>query len=43
MRRPTLFLLAVTLLACRAEAPPVGFPAGTWVDLSHDFSSETIY
>ena len=24
-------------------SPPAGLPAGTWIDLSHDFSSETIY
>ncbi|MBA2458137.1 MAG: cyclase family protein [Gemmatimonadales bacterium] len=43
MRRPSLFLFALTLLGCRAESPVGGFPAGTWIDLSHDFSSETIY
>lgn len=31
------------MLACRTEPAPQGFPAGTWIDLSHDFSSETIY
>jgi len=43
MRRPPLFLLALTVLGCRTESPVGGFPAGTWIDLSHDFSSETIY
>ncbi|MBA2459339.1 MAG: cyclase family protein, partial [Gemmatimonadales bacterium] len=43
MRRPPLFLLVLTLLGCHEESPVGGFPAGTWIDLSHDFSSETIY
>ncbi len=43
MRRLTPPLLAIALAACRAESEPQGFPAGTWIDLSHDFSSETVY
>ncbi len=42
MRRP-LFLLLGFLLACRAESRPDLLQTGKWVDLSHDFSSETIY
>jgi kynurenine formamidase len=44
---PLALLLA---LACRSQerlsrpaAPPDRLSAGTWIDLSHDFSSETIY
>jgi kynurenine formamidase len=48
---PRLAPLALVLaLACRTEARPPHAPAaadapgsGTWVDLTHDFSSETIY
>jgi kynurenine formamidase len=43
MRRLLPTLLVVALLACRREVQPADFPAGTWVDLSHDFSAETIY
>jgi kynurenine formamidase len=42
MPRLTLLLIPA-VLACRDASPPSGLPAGTWVDLSHDFSSETIY
>jgi len=40
--RAKLYLLfgAIILLGCGKPAP---FPAGRWIDLSHDFSSETIY
>lgn len=45
-----LLPLALLALACRPqerasrpEAPPDLLSTGTWVDLSHDFSSETIY
>ncbi|MGH7526864.1 MAG: cyclase family protein [Gemmatimonadales bacterium] len=37
------FLLGATLLACRQEAHPDLLASGSWIDLSHDFSSETIY
>lgn len=43
MRRLLPLLSAAALLACRGETRSPDFPAGTWVDLSHDFSSETIY
>ena len=42
MRHLTL-ILPLAILACRNASPPGGLPAGTWIDLSHDFSSETIY
>jgi kynurenine formamidase len=31
------------LLACRAEPRPDPLADGTWIDLSHDFSAETVY
>ena len=32
------------LAACAAQQKPqAGFPAGQWIDLSHDFSSDTVY
>ncbi len=37
------FLLGAALLACRQEARPDPLASGNWIDLSHDFSSETIY
>jgi kynurenine formamidase len=47
---PALLLVLLLVLACRAQDRPPREPAapdlltsGTWVDLSHDFSSETIY
>jgi kynurenine formamidase len=41
---PRRFLaLVLALLACSAPSSRPGLPAGIWVDLSHDFSSETIY
>jgi kynurenine formamidase len=47
---PALLLVLLLVLACRAQDRPPRAPAapdlltsGTWVDLSHDFSSETIY
>lgn len=43
MRRLLPLLSATALLACRGETRSSDFPTGTWVDLSHDFSSETIY
>ena len=43
MRRLLPLLSSAALLACREEARSPAIPTGTWVDLSHDFSSETIY
>jgi kynurenine formamidase len=40
---PRLIPLLLALLACSAPPSRPGLPAGTWIDLSHDFSSETIY
>jgi kynurenine formamidase len=37
-----VFVLAWVLAACSAR-PQAGFPAGQWIDLSHDFSSDTVY
>ncbi|MGH7527826.1 MAG: cyclase family protein [Gemmatimonadales bacterium] len=36
-------LLGAVLLACGQEVRSDRFVSGSWVDLSHDFSSETIY
>lgn len=36
-----IFLLVILLAACRQ--PSGNFPSGQWIDLSHDFSDETIY
>lgn len=36
-------LLFASLLSACAKQPPIGFPAGKWVDLTYDFSSDTIY
>ncbi len=38
----TLLFVAVILTACTKEAEN-SFPAGRWIDLTYDFSSETIY
>ncbi len=35
--------LSALLLACRAEPAADLLEGGTWIDLSHDFSAETIY
>jgi kynurenine formamidase len=47
---PRLAPALLLVLACqaqdrstRSEAPPDPFRSGTWVDLSHDFSEETVY
>jgi len=37
------FALPALLAACRAEPRPDLLASGTWIDLSHDFSAETIY
>jgi len=41
------FVMLLTALACRPQERPARPPdllsSGTWVDLSHEFSSETIY
>ena len=36
-------LIAAGLLACRAEPRDDLLADGTWIDLSHDFSAETVY
>lgn len=44
--RPFLIVAFALLLAsCAAQQqkPAAGFPAGKWVDLSYDFSSDTVY
>jgi kynurenine formamidase len=38
-----LVLGIVLVLAASAKLHSDGFPAGKWIDLSHDFSDETIY
>jgi kynurenine formamidase len=43
MRHLTLLLATLAALACRNEAPADRLASGTWIDLTHDFSSETIY
>lgn len=43
--RLVLFVVLASFLTinCAQPQPQAGFPAGQWIDLSHDFSSETIY
>ena len=42
MRRTCLALLfSIFLVACQQQ--PERFPSGQWIDLSHDFSDETVY
>ncbi len=41
--RTTLAALTATTLACGRTAPPDLLSSGHWIDLTHDFSSETIY
>jgi kynurenine formamidase len=36
-------VLASLITGCASAPPPAGFPTGKWVDLSHDFSDQTIY
>jgi kynurenine formamidase len=43
IRSFTIFVFACLLAACSAQRPQAGFPAGQWIDLSYDFSSDTIY
>jgi len=43
-----LILVCLVLAGCAPQQPQqskqqAGFPAGQWIDLSHDFSDETIY
>jgi kynurenine formamidase len=38
-----IFVFALLLAACTAQQKTTGFPAGQWIDLSHDFSSDTVY
>ena len=42
MRLPAIAVAAL-LVACRPQPRPDLLTAGTWIDLSHDFSAETIY
>lgn len=41
MKRLILILLSVLAVSCSQQVG--GFPGGQWIDLSHDFSDETIY
>jgi kynurenine formamidase len=41
IRHVLLFAAACTLISC--TAPQSGLPGGTWLDLSYDLSSETVY
>ena len=43
MRRYLPFIVAAATLACAPESRPDLLRSGTWIDLSYDFSSETIY
>lgn len=43
MRRPLTMLIAPALLGCSQPNLATLLEGATWVDLSHDFSSETIY
>ena len=44
MKRPAaLILFLVFLSGCVQQQAANEFPAGQWIDLSHDFSDETIY
>src|SRR5258705_9288239 len=42
MKRVVLVSICVFLSACAQQASNE-FPKGQWIDLSHDFSDETIY
>lgn len=44
-RNPVLLVVLVVLVAagCQREARPDLLTSGTWIDLSYDFSAETIY
>ncbi|MFN6962479.1 MAG: cyclase family protein [Pyrinomonadaceae bacterium] len=43
IRRLLLFALSVFTLACSAAPSDDPFAGGRWIDLTHDFSDETIY
>jgi kynurenine formamidase len=43
IRSFAIFVFACFFAACSAQQKPPGFPAGRWIDLSHDFSSDTVY
>lgn len=43
MRRSALFVVFASLLLFACDRQPGTFPQGRWIDLSHDFSDETIY
>jgi kynurenine formamidase len=43
MARPVAVLMLAGALACSSSADHDVLGAGTWIDLSHDFSAQTIY
>jgi len=43
MRAKLILILIVAVLAAACTAPSSDFSKGQWIDLSHDFSDETIY
>lgn len=43
MKRRVLFVLSLLLFAAGCARQTGEFPHGEWIDLSHDFSSDTIY
>ena len=38
-----LFICSLFLAACATQQASTDFPSGQWIDLSHDFSDQTIY
>ena len=43
MKKLLLLVCLFSLLGCQQTADQPAFPQGTWLDLSYDYSSETIY
>ena len=45
MKSSLIILIAVVTMICSCCAPPATheFPVGQWIDLTHDFSDETVY
>ncbi len=44
MRKPIVYILLVCLMSISCSPRTAStFPAGRWVDLTHDFSEETLY
>lgn len=39
----TLFVFSIFALSCAQQRAAADFPAGEWIDLSHDFGEDTIY